>query len=111
MENRNTNIPKSFELGGTVYDVEIIPGSKLGSNACAQIQYAASKVVIADESNGIKCSDDFMTASFYHELVHGILETMGKRELSEDESFVEGFANLLHQYNNTKIFKDLNDGK
>ena len=42
-----------------------------------------------------------MEASFYHELVHAMLETMGKHTLSEDEELVEGLANQLHQFMKT----------
>ena len=34
--------------------------------------------------------------TFSHELVHAILFTMGERD--HDERFVEGFAQLLYQY-------------
>lgn len=34
--------------------------------------------------------------TFYHELVHAILFTMGER--NHDERFVEGFGQLLYQY-------------
>jgi len=34
--------------------------------------------------------------TFTHELVHAILFTMGERD--HDERFVEGFAQLLYQY-------------
>ena len=42
-----------------------------------------------------------MEASFCHELVHAMLETMGKHTLSEDEELVEGLANQLHQFMKT----------
>tara|TARA_B110000503_G_C7113468_1_gene399228 strand:+ start:955 stop:1203 length:249 start_codon:yes stop_codon:yes gene_type:complete len=35
--------------------------------------------------------------TFYHELVHAIMFTMG--EQAHDERFVEGFAQLLYQFN------------
>jgi Zn-dependent peptidase ImmA (M78 family) len=34
--------------------------------------------------------------TFYHELVHAIMFTMGER--NHDERFIEGFAQLLYQY-------------
>ena len=36
-----------------------------------------------------------------HEVVHAILFTMGERE--HDERFVEGFAQLLYQYETQKV--------
>lgn len=35
--------------------------------------------------------------TFYHELVHAILDTMGEEELSDNEKFVDIFSGLLHQ--------------
>lgn len=95
------SIPKEFYLGGSKYTVELTSASQLG-NTVAKIIYAKNRVIISDNFNGDRCTPDYMEASFYHELVHGILETMGKTDLSSDEGFVEGFANLLHQFEKTK---------
>ena len=38
--------------------------------------------------------------TFYHELVHAIMFTMGK--LNHDEEFTDAFGALLHQYHRTK---------
>lgn len=46
-------------------------------------------------------------ATFYHELVHAILFTMGK--MNHDEEFVDGFANLLYQFQRTA--EDLEDAE
>lgn len=39
-------------------------------------------------------------ATFYHELVHAVLFSMGK--MNHDEEFVEAFAVFLHQFTETK---------
>lgn len=39
---------------------------------------------------------------FYHELVHQILNSMGKHKLNEDEDFVDKFGCLLYEYEKTK---------
>ena len=39
--------------------------------------------------------------TFYHELVHAIMFTMGER--NHDEKFIEGFAQLLYQYERQKV--------
>lgn len=44
-------------------------------------------------------SDQLQSLTFYHELVHAILMTMGKMEHSEE--FVENFGNLLYQFMKT----------
>ena len=95
------NIPSKFTLGGCEYKVELIPNSALLKHV-GLINMPAGTVSITTYFDGVQCTSDYMESSFYHELVHGILDTMGKKELSADEELVEGFANLLHQYIKTK---------
>ena len=35
--------------------------------------------------------------TFIHEIIHGILDTMGETELSSNEKFVNTFAGYLYQ--------------
>ena len=93
-------IPKKFSLGGTQYGVEFVR-SPIENNVVAQISYPRAMVSVSSEYKGVKCSEDYMEASFYHELIHGMLETIGKRTLSDDEELVEGLANQLHQFMKT----------
>lgn len=48
-----------------------------------------------------KQSEQGQLLSLAHEVVHAILFTMGERE--HDERFVEGFAQLLYQYEQQKV--------
>lgn len=41
--------------------------------------------------------DSFYYQTFMHELVHAVLDTMGREELSRDESFVDGLSETLTQ--------------
>jgi hypothetical protein len=41
-------------------------------------------------------TDQTYAVTFYHELVHAILFTMGKS--NHDEEFVDSFGQLLYQY-------------
>jgi len=97
---KDSLIPKTFQLGGSTINVELTD-NKLGSHV-GQFNFPLNKIYISKEWNGQICSADYMETSFYHELTHGILDFMGKHSLSEDEEFVEGFANLLHQFEKTK---------
>jgi len=40
--------------------------------------------------------------TLYHEVIHSILDTMGEYELSKNETFVQNFSVLLHQFVKTK---------
>ena len=50
-------------------------------------------------SNKLKGQEREVT--LLHEVVHAILFTMGERD--HDERFVEGFAQLLYQYESQKV--------
>jgi len=43
----------------------------------------------------------FTEQTFFHELVHAILFGMG--QINHDETFVDAFGSLMHQYERTKI--------
>jgi len=80
----------SFMLAGTVWDVyEVDHLTEMGNcePAQAMLRISRNMPVQAKES------------TFYHELVHAILYTMGRND--HDEVFVDSFGNLLHQFMNT----------
>lgn len=84
------NIPKSFQLGGTTWKVEIaetLPGCMgLCNNQEAKITILKG------------LSKDVKEQTFCHELVHAIMFSMGKPSEAHDEVFVDGFGTFLHQY-------------
>jgi hypothetical protein len=90
-------IPKSFQLGGSTINVEVV-SNPMETGSAAWIELATGRIKVSSNYVGSPCSQDYIESGFYHELVHGILQTMGKKELDKDEEFVEGFANLLHQF-------------
>lgn len=97
-------IPVEVQLGGTTIKVELvnngINGSKVG-----ECSLTSSTIKIASECNNKPTSSQYREASYYHELIHAILQTMGKFDKDSDERFVEGFANLLHQAIKTAKYK------
>jgi hypothetical protein len=97
------NIPKSFQLGGITYTVDVTDNREAGikNNQTGTIVYALNKVFIYNDHVGYVATDDYKELSFYHELVHGILTAMGKSDMNNDEEFVEGFASYLHQFTKT----------
>jgi hypothetical protein len=52
------------------------------------------QVIIIDPSAG---GPDFVALNFFHEVVHWHMKTMGRRELCNDEPFVDMLANLMYQ--------------
>ena len=47
-------------------------------------------------------SPEYDEHTYYHELVHALLESSSKPSLSKKEAFVDSLAGVLHQYMQTK---------
>lgn len=101
-------IPSKIRIGGqdiNVCIVDRIEGEELG-----RICVAEGKMLIADNFSTNKQSDTSKVNTFVHEVVHGILDTMGETELSGNEKFVSTFSSFMVDVveeiiktNNTKI--------
>ena len=87
-----------FDLGAILWKVKIDNKRLDDLNLLGLCEYSKSLITLHD---GIE-STELIEQTFYHELVHAILDTIGKRELSEDENFVQEFSLLLHQFEKTK---------
>lgn len=87
-------IPKSFQVGGTQMEVRRV--ERCDDNSIGTAQLASGFVEIADRFNkdGIQ-SEDSKVNTFYHELTHCILKTMGEDELNNNEKFVCTFSSFL----------------
>jgi len=93
-------IPKKYHVGGQemyVCNVERCDGNKLGTCLVAAGRIEVAEIFNKDD----KQSDGCKTNTFYHELTHSILDTMGENELSENEKFVCCFSGFL-----TEAMKD-----
>jgi Zn-dependent peptidase ImmA (M78 family) len=82
---------KKFKLAGITWVVKRTSMADLGSTNPDE-----SVILINDKLEGQSYDVTLM-----HEIVHAILFTMGER--NHDERFVEGFAQLLYQYEQQKI--------
>lgn len=56
---------------------------------------AGGYIKIAETFDGIEQSESSKVNTFWHEVVHVILDCMGRGELSQDEVFVNSFAGFL----------------
>lgn len=87
-------IPNKFTVGGqdiNVKQVELCENSDLGNIILGQ-----GEIQIADfVARGVEQSYTSKLNTFYHELTHAILKTMGEYELNNNERFVCTFSSLL----------------
>lgn len=87
-------IPSKIRLGGQ--DAEIKSVERCAGNAVGECHIYEGYIEIANIFNkDQKQSDTSKRNTFYHELVHSILLTMGEHDLNENEKFVCCFAGFL----------------
>lgn len=87
-------IPKEYRVGGQKIEVHIV--ERCEDNAIGMEFLPSGYIEIANYYNkDRKQSESSKLNTFYHELVHTILGTMGKDELNKDEEFVNTFAGFL----------------
>lgn len=87
-------IPSSYEVGGQTIEVRRV--ERCEENCVGTCLLAAGYVEVADRFNKDETqSESSKVNTFYHELTHSILKTMGEEELNGNEKFVCGFSSFL----------------
>lgn len=94
-------IPKSFKLFATTVNVEFDNQRMNDKQQYGESDYTTSKITLSDINGQRKLSQDNILDTFYHEKVHMILDTMGEYDLSRNEKFVDTFAKLWRQADET----------
>ena len=86
-------LPDKIRIGGQ--EISIVNEERLDDNKLGTICVAEGVLRIADNFNNLKQCESSKINTFVHEIVHGILDTMGESELSGNEKFVCTFSSLL----------------
>lgn len=86
-------IPSKIRIGGQ--DIEVCVVERIEDEKLGQICVAEGKLLIADNFSTRKQSDTSKANTFVHEVVHGILDTIGETELSGNEKFVSTFSSFM----------------
>ena len=86
-------IPNKIRIGGQ--DLNISIKDHLADEKLGTICLASGELEIAEKFYDFKQSKSSKVNTFIHEVVHGVLNTMGENKLSSDEKFVTTFASLL----------------
>lgn len=86
-------IPDRIRIGGQ--EIRVVKEERLDDNKLGTICVAEGVLRIADNFNNLKQCESSKINTFVHEIVHGILYTMGESELSGNEKFVCTFSSLL----------------
>ena len=86
-------IPNKIKIGGQ--DISVINEERLDNDILGDICIAEGILRIADNFKNSKQCQSSKITTFIHEVVHGILDTIGEFELSGNEKFVSTFSSLL----------------
>lgn len=86
-------IPDKIRIGGQ--EIRVVNEERLDDNKLGTICVAEGVLRIADNFNNLQQCESCKFNTFIHEVVHGILDTMGESELSGNEKFVCTFSSLL----------------
>ena len=86
-------IPNKIRIGGQ--DIIIVNKERLEGDILGDICIAEGTLRIAENFKGRKQSDGSKVNTFIHEVIYGVLDTMGECKLSGNEKFVSTVASLL----------------
>ena len=86
-------IPNKIRIGGQ--DIIIEMPEHLPDNNLGDICVAEGRIRIAKKFSDSEQSETSITNTFIHEVIHGVLKTMGEYELNGNERFVCTFASLI----------------
>lgn len=96
-------IPSSVKIGGNIFDVVYTDNFDLGKvNVNGEISYQKRQIRLAPNLDKQE-----QQVTFIHELIHGILQFMGEKELNNDEQMVEKIAQIINMFlvDNPNIFE------
>ena len=94
-------IPKSFKLFATTIKVFLDNKRMNDLKAYGLCDYGRSEITVSTVDGVDELSDDKRIDTFYHERVHMILDHMQEYDLSRNEKFVDLFAKLQRQADET----------
>ena len=86
-------IPSKIRIGGQ--DLNISIKDRLADEKLGTICLASGELNIAEKFHEYNQSESSQVNTFIHEVVHGVLDTMGENKLAYNEKFVTIFASLL----------------
>jgi hypothetical protein len=96
-DTSSTLLPTSIRIGNTCYKVGLTDALPM-SVIVGRISYGDKTIKLAKRSGRPlrRRSAKAKMATFWHEVVHGILHDMGSRK-ERDEAFVDGIAKRIAQ--------------
>ena len=92
---KQLNVPKKIRVGTRWYSVDVVESMK-NKSEMGRVHYERRTIELAKRTHhGVPFRLSALEDTFWHELTHAILHSMGEHQLNNRESFVEEFANRL----------------
>ena len=92
---KQLTLPKKVKVGDNWDSVDIADTMR-ERLYMGEVHYAKRTITLARKSyHGRPLKLSALQETFWHELTHAILESMGRTALNNDEHFVEEFSNRL----------------
>ena len=87
-------IPQKFKVGGQSVEVHYVERSIDNSLGICNLAGGYIEIATMFNKDEAQCEESKVN-TFYHELTHCILKTMGEMELNANEKFVSCFSSFL----------------
>ena len=100
--NGSIIIPEKFALNKKNIRVIIDNEYCTENNCIGEADFTEKVVTLCSKFKGQVMNKKMRETTYYHELVHMILDSMGREKLKYDEKFVDLFAARLYEYEKTK---------
>jgi hypothetical protein len=92
---KQLTLPKKVKVGENWYSVDVADTMR-ERMYMGEVHYAKRTITLARKSyHGVPLKLSALHETFWHELTHAILESMGRDALNNDEHFVEEFSARL----------------
>ena len=103
-----SKIPSKFQVGGCEIEVKRVERCDDDTIGCCIL--AQDCIEIANKfGKDFEQGEQSKINTFYHELTHAILRTMGETELNENEKFVCSFSSFLTEAMKNAFFVEKED--
>lgn len=92
---KTLRLPKKVRVGNRWYSVDVVESMR-NKSEMGRVHYDRRTIELAKRTHhGVPFRLSALEDTFWHELTHAILHSMGEHDLNNRESFVEEFANRL----------------
>jgi hypothetical protein len=101
MPNKIT-IPLEFKLNGKKITVEFDNDYCESEGYLGEADFELKLITLSSTDNGKKLPKSEIDKTFYHELMHLVLDAAGRHKLKFNEEFVDRVGLLLYEFERTK---------